>query len=117
MNNLTTEVRPWGNYIILFESLNVKVKRIIINSGQAPSYQYHYKRMEHWIVVKGTGILTLDDIDRVVNAGESIFIPRLAKHQLKNTGIEDLEFIEVQTGEYFGEDDIVRIKDNYGRIL
>jgi len=109
------ENRPWGNYIVLLDDEKCKVKKITINVGQAPSYQYHFKRNEYWIVTKGTGTLKLDDVDRVLKEGDVIFIPKLSKHQFKNTGDTDLEFIEVQTGEYFGEDDIVRLEDKYGR--
>lgn len=112
----TKEFRPWGNYIVLLDDPTCKVKKITIGVGQSPSYQYHYKRNEYWIVTKGTGTLKLDDVDRILNTGDMIFIPKLSKHQFKNTGDTDLEFIEIQTGEYFGEDDIVRIQDNYGRV-
>ena len=115
INSNTFETRPWGSYTVLLDLPHTKVKTITIKPGHAPSYQFHYKRSEHWIVVKGIGVLTLDGVDRVLGPGDSIYIPKKAKHQFKNNGTEDLEFIEVQTGEYFGEDDIVRIKDNYGR--
>lgn len=109
------ENRPWGSYIVLLDDENCKVKKIIINPNQAPSYQYHFKRNEHWIVIKGSGVLRLDDNEVPMKEGDSIYIPKLSKHQFKNTGDVDLEFIEIQTGEYFGEDDIVRLEDNYGR--
>lgn len=115
MNSNYTEKRPWGYYTVLLDQENCKVKKIVINAGQSPSYQYHYKRNEYWIITKGTGILKLDDIDRVVKEGDNIFIPKLCKHQFKNTSNDEIEFIEIQTGEYFGEDDIVRLEDNYGR--
>lgn len=110
-----SENRPWGSYTVLLNQENCKVKKIIIQKNQAPSYQFHFKRNEHWIVTKGKGVLTLDDVDREMKEGDYIFIPKLSKHQFKNTGNTDLEFIEIQTGEYFGEDDIVRLQDKYGR--
>jgi len=109
------EQRPWGQFENLLDSDLCKVKQIIIKPGQAPSYQYHFKREEVWIVVKGTGELKLNDNTVPVNPGSIFHIPVEAKHQIKNTGEEDLIFIEVQLGSYFGEDDIVRIEDNYGR--
>lgn len=113
MNN--TETRPWGTYTVLLDATDCKVKEIVIKPGEAPSYQYHYKRNEHWIIIQGTGTLTLNDVERTVAAGDHIFVNKLDKHQLKNTGTEDIKFIEIQTGEYFGEDDIVRLEDKYGR--
>lgn len=110
-----TESRPWGNYTVLLDDDKCKVKKITINANQAPSYQYHHKRNEYWIVIKGKGTLKLDDEYKELKEGDSVFIPKLSKHQFKNTGDTDLEFIEIQTGEYFGEDDIVRLQDNYGR--
>ena len=115
MNSNYTENRPWGNYTILLDQPDCKVKKITINVGQAPSYQYHFKRNEHWIVIHGNGTLVLDDKEHSLKEGDSVFIPKLSKHQFKNTGNTDLIFIEIQTGEYFGEDDIVRLQDNYGR--
>ena len=119
MNNLDLGegvVTPWGKWEILLDSSKCKVKRITISPGQAPSYQYHHKREEHWIIITGTGEALLDDIRTGVSPNQTIFVPKLQKHQLRNTGKEPLVFIEIQTGEYFGEDDIVRLKDDYGRI-
>jgi len=110
-----TESRPWGQFENLLENSNCKVKQITIKPGQAPSYQYHFKREEVWIVIKGTGKLKLNENITSVKPKDILRIPVEAKHQIKNTGDEDLVFIEVQLGDYFGEDDIVRIEDNYGR--
>jgi mannose-6-phosphate isomerase len=110
------EQRPWGEFENLLDNDLCKVKQIIIKPGQAPSYQYHFKRSEVWILTQGDGELKLDDHVIKVTKGEILNIPLQAKHQIKNTGTEDLIFIEVQLGEYFGEDDIVRIEDNYGRL-
>jgi mannose-6-phosphate isomerase-like protein (cupin superfamily) len=111
-----TESRPWGNFENILDSDICKVKRIIIKPGQSPSYQYHFKRSEVWVIVQGSGELKLDDKIIPIKKNDIIQIPILAKHQIKNNSDEDLIFIEVQLGEYFGEDDIVRLEDNYGRI-
>lgn len=110
------ETRPWGEFENLLDSDLCKVKQIIIKPGQAPSYQYHFKRSEVWVVVQGEGELKINDEIQSVRKWDAIIVPVEAKHQIKNTGTEDLIFIEVQIGEYFGEDDIVRLEDNYGRI-
>lgn len=112
---LSMESRPWGLFYVMADGVTVKVKRIVINPGHAPSYQYHHKRNEHWFITEGSGLATLDDKTVPVESGDVIFVPRLMKHRIKNTGDIPLEFIEVQTGEYFGEDDIVRISDDYER--
>jgi mannose-6-phosphate isomerase-like protein (cupin superfamily) len=111
-----TETRPWGSFENLLDSNLCKVKQIVIKPDQAPSYQYHHKREEYWIIVQGNGQLTLNDEIQSVKPGDVIHVPKLAKHQIKNVDSQDLIFIEVQLGEYFGEDDIVRLKDSYGRI-
>jgi mannose-6-phosphate isomerase len=110
------EERPWGVFENLLDTEYCKVKEIRIKPGQAPSYQYHYKRSEVWVVVKGQGELKLDDNITSVITGDILHIPVQAKHQIKNVGQDELVFIEVQLGEYFGEDDIVRLEDSYGRV-
>jgi mannose-6-phosphate isomerase len=115
MNNMT-ETRPWGKFEILLDSDKTKVKRITVNPGGELSLQYHHKRSEHWIVVEGIATVTLNNSEAEVNAGDSVYIPVGTKHRVANYGQEDLVFIEVQTGTYFGEDDIVRIEDKYNRI-
>jgi mannose-6-phosphate isomerase-like protein (cupin superfamily) len=110
------ETRPWGEFENLLDAEYCKVKQIIIKPGQAPSYQYHFKRSEVWIVVQGEGELKMNDEIQSVRKWDAVIVPVEAKHQIKNTGTEDLIFIEVQLGEYFGEDDIVRLEDNYGRV-
>ena len=110
------EQRPWGEFENLLDSELCKVKQIIIKPGQAPSYQYHFKRSEVWIVVQGYGELKQNDHIFPVDKGHIFYIEKEAKHQIKNTGTENLIFIEIQLGEYFGEDDIVRLEDNYGRL-
>jgi len=110
------ETRPWGEFENLLDTEYCKVKQIIIKPGQAPSYQYHFKRSEVWVVVQGEGELKINDEIQSVKKWDAIIVPVEAKHQIKNTGTENLIFIEVQIGDYFGEDDIVRLKDNYGRV-
>lgn len=110
------ETRPWGEFENLLDTDYCKVKKIIINPGQAPSYQFHYKRGEVYVIVQGKAMIMLNDIEKEYNVGDTILVPVLTKHKVTNTGTDDLIFIEIQHGEYFGEDDIVRISDNYGRI-
>jgi mannose-6-phosphate isomerase-like protein (cupin superfamily) len=110
------EQRPWGTFENLLDVDYCKVKQIIIKPGQAPSYQYHYKRSEVYVIVQGKAAIMLDDVEKEYNVGDTIIIPVLTKHRVTNIGTEDLIFIEVQHGEYFGEDDIVRVNDNYGRV-
>jgi len=86
-----------------------------VNAGHRLSYQYHHHRQEFWTVVQGEAVVVLDGVEHVVKYGESIFIPLGAKHRIENRSSELLVFIEVQTGTYFGEDDIVRIQDDYSR--
>ena len=110
------QIRPWGEYQILLDDPKVKVKRIRVKPGQRLSYQYHTKRREEWIVVKGNLTIILDD-DKVFRyPGESIHIPIGARHRAWNETDEDVIFIEVQTGTYFGEDDIIRLEDDFDRI-
>ncbi len=110
------EVKPWGSYTNLLEEDYTKVKKIVIKSGESPSYQYHFKRSEIWIIVKGIAEVKIDDNISTHVIGDIITIPKEAKHQVKNIGETDLVFIEIQLGEYFGEDDIVRLDDKYGRV-
>ena len=111
-----SEQRPWGEFENILDVPYCKVKKIIIKPEQSPSYQYHFKRSEVYVIVQGTASITLDDVVSTFTIGDVIKIPVLTKHRVKNIGEDDLIFIEVQLGEYFGEDDIVRIEDNYGRI-
>jgi mannose-6-phosphate isomerase len=107
--------RPWGSYLILDEGENYKVKRIEVLPGKRLSYQRHARRSEHWFVIRGTAKVTLNDRDILVKTGGSIDIPVTAKHRVENPGQELLIFIETQTGDYFGEDDIERFDDDFGR--
>jgi mannose-6-phosphate isomerase len=112
---IESDSRPWGRYFVLHDEPNYKVKRIEVDLNQRLSYQYHHKRAEAWTIVQGEATVTLDGIDRIYKVGETVIIPLSAKHRVANLGSELLIFIEVQTGDYFGEDDIVRIEDDYSR--
>ena len=107
--------RPWGKYFVLEDEPNYKLKRIEVNPGHRLSYQYHHHRQEFWTIVEGEAVVVLDEVEHVLKYGESIFIPLGAKHRIENRGSKLLVFVEVQTGAYFGEDDIVRIADDYSR--
>ena len=107
--------RPWGTYTVLEEDRGFKVKRIEVLPGKRLSYQKHAQRAEHWFVVEGTAKVTLDDEEITVRAGEAIDVPVGAAHRVENPGEENLVFIEVQRGSYLGEDDIVRLQDDFGR--
>lgn len=109
------EYRPWGGYQVLEEGEGFKVKRIWVNPGEVLSLQSHTHRAEHWVVVKGTGQVTIGGQQRICRENEAAFIPTQAVHQMANPGSETLEFIEIQKGSYLGEDDIVRYADKYGR--
>jgi mannose-1-phosphate guanylyltransferase len=108
--------RPWGTYATLKEEDGYKVKRITVEPGQALSLQYHHKRSEHWVVVQGHAKVQVGDTEYLTEPGEYRYIPLKEKHRLTNIGTEELVLVEVQCGSYTGEDDIVRLQDNYGRI-
>ena len=110
------EHRPWGSFENLLDTDYCKVKRIIVKPGQRLSYQYHHERTEHWVIVQGDAIVTLNDKDHIFKEGMVVEIPVKTKHRVRNAFDKDLIFIETQTGTYFGEDDIVRLEDDYGRI-
>lgn len=112
----TTVCRPWGSYTVLEEGFGFKIKRIEVKPGEQLSLQMHYHRSEHWIVVSGTANVVKGDKEFLVKENASTFIPAGHKHRLTNPGIIDLVIIEVQSGEYLGEDDIVRFEDVYGRV-
>lgn len=107
--------RPWGTYEILREDDKSKVKRIVVHPGKRLSYQTHEKRSEYWVIVEGTGQVTLDGIQSLAIAGDAFIIEQGIAHRIENPSDTDLVFIEVQLGIYFGEDDIIRIEDDYGR--
>jgi len=107
--------RPWGPYHAIDRGERFQVKRIVVKQGGRLSLQLHPHRAEHWIVVRGTAQVTIGDETKTLHENESIYIPIGTKHRLENPGKIDLELIEVQTGSYLGEDDIIRIEDDYRR--
>lgn len=110
-----TVSRPWGTYTVLEEGDRFKIKRIVVKPDAVLSLQMHHHRSEHWIVVSGMAKVVNGDQELLVNVNESTFIPAGHKHRLENPGVIDLVMIEVQSGDYVGEDDIVRFEDKYGR--
>lgn len=109
------ETRPWGGFEILADEAQFKSKKITVDPGGQLSYQSHAKRAEHWIVIEGEAEVTLNDAKHSLRPGDHIHIPQGSKHRIKNAGTMKLVFVEIQTGTYFGEDDIVRYQDDYGR--
>ncbi len=107
--------RPWGSYHSVDQGPRFQVKRIVVKPGGRLSLQLHHHRAEHWVVVRGTARVTVNDETRILHENESTYIPSGARHRLENPGKIELELIEVQTGSYLGEDDIVRIEDDYRR--
>jgi mannose-6-phosphate isomerase-like protein (cupin superfamily) len=107
--------RPWGTFTVLDEGDGFKVKRIEVLPGKRLSYQKHAQRAEHWVVVNGTAKVTLDDREIIVDTGQALDIAVGSAHRVENPGQELLVFIEVQRGNYLGEDDIVRLQDDFGR--
>lgn len=110
-----TTYRPWGSYTILEDGTRYKIKRIVVNPEEKLSLQMHYHRSEHWVVVKGTARVTVGDKELFVHENESVYVAKSTLHRLENPGRVPLEIIEVQNGEYVGEDDIVRFEDKYNR--
>jgi len=107
--------RPWGSYQSIDQGPRFQVKRIVVKQGGRLSLQLHHHRAEHWVVVRGTARVTVGDEVKTVHENESVYIPIGTRHRLENPGKIDLELIEVQTGSYLGEDDIIRIEDDYRR--
>jgi mannose-1-phosphate guanylyltransferase len=107
--------RPWGTYTNLVEEDGFKIKRIVVKPGQAISLQYHNHRAEHWVVVRGEAVVQIGDTEHLTVPGQSRYVPKGERHRLSNRGATDVEIVEVQCGDYLGEDDIVRLVDNYGR--
>lgn len=108
--------RPWGTYTVLEEGVNFKIKRIVVNPGAKLSMQLHKHRAEHWVVVSGVATITNGDMEFTLQENQSTYIPKTHRHRLANQGKEPLAIIEVQCGDYVGEDDIVRFDDKYGRV-
>jgi len=110
------EHRPWGYFCVLADEPEHKVKRIVIFPKQRLSLQRHLRRREHWYVVQGSSIVTIDKDQIHLERGQSVDIPQGAWHRIMNIGDDNLVVIEVQGGDYFGEDDIERLEDDYGRV-
>ncbi len=110
-----TEMRPWGSFTTLEEGPGYKIKRIEVNPGHRLSLQMHHHRSEHWIVVSGTAKVTCGDKEEILAANQSTYVPQCTPHRLENPGVIKLILIEVQNGEYLGEDDIIRFQDDYSR--
>ncbi|MCE3004983.1 MAG: mannose-1-phosphate guanylyltransferase/mannose-6-phosphate isomerase [Xanthomonadaceae bacterium] len=111
-----TVFRPWGSYTVLEDAPDCKVKRLTVKPGHVLSLQYHHRRSEHWTVVRGTAKVRVGESETVLERNQSTYIPMGVVHRLENPGDEDLHLIETQCGDYFGEDDIVRLEDVYGRV-
>jgi mannose-6-phosphate isomerase-like protein (cupin superfamily) len=109
------EERPWGRFEILFEEAGLKIKRIMVKPGKRLSLQSHEHRAENWVVIQGQALFTLDEKTFSLGPRQAVFIPEKAKHRMENPGKEELVFIEVQTGIYLGEDDIIRFQDDFNR--
>ena len=114
-NQQEEEHRPWGYFIVLEDEPSHKVKRVVVYTGKRLSLQKHRHRAEHWFIVQGEGIVTIDSEEKYLRTGECITIPQGALHRVLSTDNFDLVIIEVQTGDYFGEDDIERLEDDFGR--
>ena len=112
---METEERPWGKFSVLQESSRYKVKRIEVNAGAKLSLQQHFHRAEHWVVVRGTALVEIDNAKVILNENQSTYFPIGAVDRLSNLVTSMLQIIEVQSGQYLGEDDIVRFEDSYGR--
>ena len=109
--------RPWGNYLTLQEDENNwQIKKIEVSPGSSLSLQLHHHRSEHWIVLKGKAEVQINEKKEILKKNQSTFIPKCTKHRLSNPGKVNLVIIEVQCGNYLGEDDIIRFEDNYGRL-
>lgn len=115
MKYIELEKRPWGSFYVIHDEQNYKLKRIEVKSNHRLSYQYHKKRSETWTIIQGEATVTIDGKIKKYYEGQTVIIPKGAKHRVENNQSNKLIFIEVQTGSYFGEDDIIRIEDDYQR--
>ena len=113
---METEERPWGKFSVLREGTGYKVKCIEVTPGSKLSLQKHFHRAEHWVVVRGSALVEVDNKQILLNENQSTYIPVGSVHRLSNPGTIPLQIIEVQSGAYLGEDDIVRLEDSYGRV-
>lgn len=112
---LAGELRPWGSFTVLEEGRGYKIKRIEVKPGHRLSLQMHHHRSEHWIVVSGTAKVVCGDREILLSNNQSTYVPQCTVHRLENPGVIPLILIEVQNGEYLGEDDIIRYQDDYAR--
>tara|TARA_E500000178_G_C16394639_1_gene475926 strand:+ start:72 stop:434 length:363 start_codon:yes stop_codon:yes gene_type:complete len=108
--------RPWGTYRTIEQKDNYQIKHIVVKPGKRLSLQYHHHRDEHWTIIKGKGSMQLDENVIEMTLNDRIFIPKESKHRMSNLTDSDVEFLEIQIGDYLGEDDIVRIEDDFGRL-
>ena len=113
---ISEEHRPWGYFCVLADEPDHKVKRIVVFPKQRLSLQRHRRRKEHWYIVQGNAIVTIDKDQIKLECGQAVDIPQGAWHRIMNNGEENVVVIEVQSGDYFGEDDIERLEDDYGRV-
>ena len=113
---LEVDHRPWGYYQVILDEPDLKLKKIIVYPGKRLSLQRHQRRSEHWYIIQGQATVTLDSRNIHLESGHSVDIVQGSLHRIMNSGRENLTFIEVQTGNYFGEDDIERVEDDYGRV-
>jgi mannose-6-phosphate isomerase len=114
-NFIDRENRPWGSFYVIHEEEDYKLKRLEIDPNKRLSYQFHNKRSETWVIIRGSALITIDDITKPYDKGDTIVIPVGTKHRIENKDKETVVLIEIQTGSYFGEDDITRIEDDYNR--
>lgn len=112
---MISDTRPWGRYTVLATGSNYQVKEVEVNPGKRLSLQKHAKRAEKWVIVSGSGVVTLGSQEMPVKRQSEIFVPVGEVHRIQNTGTAPLIFIEVQFGDYLGEDDIVRLEDDFNR--
>lgn len=112
---ISQDERPWGTFTVIDEGPEYKIKRIVVKPGHRLSLQLHHHRSEHWVVVAGVAKVTCGNQEILLSANQSSYIPRHTIHRLENPGIVPLTLIEVQNGEYLGEDDIIRFEDDYQR--
>ncbi len=112
---MIAEERPWGRYEVLYQQVGIQMKRIELKPGARFSLQKHLRRLEKWIILSGMGLVVLGDREISIQKGSFVEVPCGTVHRMQNTGSEPLVFIEVQFGDYLGEDDIVRLADDFGR--
>jgi mannose-6-phosphate isomerase-like protein (cupin superfamily) len=116
MTGTYKEERPWGSFEIFYEEEQLKVKRIIVKPGKRLSLQSHKNRSENWVIIQGNALVTLDEKDIPLAPNQFVFIPAGAKHRITNQGNDNVVLVEIQTGTYLGEDDIIRYEDDFNRV-